>query len=165
MMRKRSRRRPEFEAMEKLVLLSGASIVGQYGVAALFAREPRVSGPIVLAGRAEGKYKMNRGETEIHFEVNRADIRPLGKLTSIKGSVELNPQGGYSGEARFSVAGGGISTSLSSSGPDTLLYTITSGHGKFKGATGSGVVAFSFQPSRGNPHAGKYTFTFGLTTS
>jgi hypothetical protein len=164
MMSKRFGRRPEFETMENLVLLSGASVVGQQDAAALVAREPQMSKPILLDGRAEGSYKKDAGVNEPLRLTGTGNIHPVGLRTAIKGSVQL-VAGGVTGSVTLTSVKGSIRTNLSASGPGSLvLYTITSGSGRFAHAAGQGVATFTTVPSR-NPALGKFTITFGNPTS
>jgi hypothetical protein len=165
MVRKTCRRQPEFETMETLVLLSGASIVGQHGVAALVARGPHVTGPIVLMGTVNGTYKADEGlKGPIRFDVKDATVHPLGKA-SVKGSVQVGALG-FTGSSILRSLHGAVFTNLSTSGPGSLLiYTITGGSGKFAGATGHGVASFTTTPSRSGPDLGKFTLTFMNSTS
>jgi hypothetical protein len=157
-MRKLVRRRPEFESLESLTLLSGFA-TATHSVAAEVAERATNLGPIVLAGTARGTYRSGAtAGSPVTFSAT-GNISPLGRST-IKGSFQvtvLNPTGTVviSAGRRGAVTAdlGGTASS------NVVRYTITGGSGRFAGATGSGTatITFSSPDAQGR---GRYSTTF-----
>jgi hypothetical protein len=139
-------RRPEFETLESMTLLSGLAGV------AVSAPDPKI---IHLAGTLGLAIEVQHHHVVSLFEKGAGSIHPLGHVTE-KGDTDLL---GFSETATLTLRAknGKLFVSIGPSsdwGSETLEYTITGGTKAYAGATGSG----SFQSSLlGN---GKFTVTF-----
>jgi len=136
MIRKRFRRRPEFESLESMVLLSGG-FAPEHGLAALVVTGPKVKTPIALTGSAIGNYRFGHGlGTPINFGAIGL-IKPLGGLT-LKGSMLFEIQN-PTGQVTISTSHGKVFATLSATSPGSVFsYTITGGTGKWANASGTG---------------------------
>ncbi len=165
MIRKYFRRRPELEAMESKLLMSGVSAVHHPAAAALVAPvEKDMSSP--LFGKLEGTFhEVDSASPKLVFSV-KGTLSPGGKST-VTGFWTYGVQNG-SGTMTVETKHGKIKADLSAASGNhfaTESYSIKVGTGQFEGTTGAGDLTFEMIPSKGNglPH-GKISIDF-LTTN
>ena len=153
------RRRPEFESMESIFLLSAVSITGRSGVADV-AESEAMRHSIMLSGTVRGTYSLRGRPGSAETVSARGSIAPLGKVT-LRGSIPLtSPNGG--GSVTISTRQGTVFAKLSENGIGSpLFYTITRGTGKLAGVSGTGEAVITIVPTkRGKPDRGTLTITF-----
>jgi hypothetical protein len=186
MIRKRFRRRPEFDSLETMVLLSGISVVEHTGVAALVAPVAKSGGskstttPIVLSGTAKGTFQTGRGAGAPTSFNAKGVITPLGHAT-LKGSIQpalfaqisrqhipitvgtgkgvpSNSPAHPTGTVTLAVRKHGkVFASLSTQGSGSpVFYRITGATGTYTNVSGSGEAIIT---TTGSSH-GKLTITF-----
>ena len=164
MNRKLFRRRPEFESMESMVLLSAVSIMSHSRAAAI-AESAAMPQSSVLTGTVRGTYSSRGGPGSAKTVSAKGSIAPLGKVT-LKGSVELtNPSRG--GSITISTKHGKVFVKLGANGIGSpLFYTITRGTGKLAGVSGTGEAVIVAVPKKGGrPHHGTFTITFATAAA
>ena len=154
MKRRTIRRRPEFESLESMVLLSGVAAAGDHAVAALVATKPVTHAAVSLSGTARGTYHSKAGALTTFTA--QGTISPLGKATA-KGSIQLSTG---TGSLTLSTKHGKVLANLSTTGLGAPVFlTITGGTGQYAAASGSAEALVSFSPGRhGNGHLA-ITFT------
>jgi hypothetical protein len=159
MIRKRFRRRPEFESLESMLLL-GAFAPEHPSAAAVVATVAKVKGPVVLSGSAIGTYHLGKGLGTPITIATVGLIRPLG-LLKLKGSILFeiaNP----TGRLTFNTARGKVFANVNATAPGSLFsYTITGGTGRWANLSGGGEALVSTVPSRGRGSSnGRISITF-----
>jgi hypothetical protein len=153
-MNSRFRRRPQVESLESMTLLSGASAAVGGSIAAM------TSQVLHLDGMIKGTYHEHLPIPDVgksYTFTGSGQINPLGR-SSLSGSVQtlgFIASGHAHGTLVLSNAHGSVTLQLTgpaqqgfASLPHTFSYTITSASGKFKGDTGSGMVALTLGTSK-----------------
>lgn len=154
MIRKTVRRRPEFESLESMVLLSGMAMGTEHAVAAPVA----IDATSPLAGTVVGRYHIAKSG-EISFSA-KGNLSPAGHL-KLRGKLpsitDIGPQ-----SLTMTTRHGRITAALSALAlgmPET--YQITDATGKYKVLIGdSGVAALSAVNSARTPTKGYFAITF-----
>jgi hypothetical protein len=156
MTRRTFRRRPEFESLEAMTLLSGLSL-GQH--AAALVAHATSSGPIHLSGVLHGTYRLSGDLTAPISFSGSGNVSPAGHV-NINGSVQ-----GTSGSLMLKSKHGLIFANLSTQAPGTstvlaVTYQITGGTKSYANAGGSGSGTITLQLPTGNSSHGKFTIGF-----
>ena len=176
----RHRHRPQVEALEALVPLSGAA--GVHSAAAVAALAPivqRQGQTTVLQGTVRGAYVLNNlnPDTGTTYHIGVAGrINPLGE-TGDSGSIQttgLIASGNARGTMTIAAPKGSLKLTLTgpvqpglSTLPSTVSYTITGGTRSYRTATGGGTIAVTLSSSVFSNSFGLVTLRFqgGTTTS
>jgi hypothetical protein len=165
MIRKTCRRRPSFESLESMVLLSGFSAVTHHAAPALMTKLPDASTASKVSGTLRGTITI---ETPLPFKASGV-VSPFGHTTA-KGSFLLsaetpsmsNPS--LSGTFTLTTSKGNIVVDATdtSLGKIPLSLTVIKGTKHLSGivGSGSGSTTWTVNPK---PHGGKFGGTFSLT--
>jgi hypothetical protein len=153
-----SRRRPEFEALESMLLLSGASATDHHPAAAAAVGRPSLALGS-LFGTASGTYSFGRAAGAPVTFSGKGNVSPLGRAT-VRGSLQL-AVASPSGRMIISARHGKVFADLSTAGLGApVFYTITGGTGRWAGAAGLGEAIVNTVPSHGKgPAHGRLTIT------
>jgi len=177
----RHRYRPQVEALESWVPLSGAggAIHGALGVAALAPIAKSQAKALVLSGTLHGAYVFNHlnpdtgGTYQFGVEGN---ITPLGQ-TGDSGRIQTTgfiATGRATGTLTIAAPKGSLKLQLTGpvqggfgALPSALSYTITSGTRSYRGATGSGSMVVTLNSSVFSSGFGLVSLRFvpGTTTA
>jgi hypothetical protein len=156
------RRRPEFESLESMVLLSGVAAAGRHAAAALVATRPVTDALVSLSGTAAGTYRSGKAAGSPVTFTARGSVSPLGKA-KVTGSLQLSIAS-PTGTMTIAAGHNKVFANLSTKGlgaPVFINITITGGAGKFAGASGSGEAIVNIVPANGKgPAHGHLTITF-----
>jgi hypothetical protein len=173
----RNRRRPEVEALESIVPLSGMSgMMGGGGV--LVAPEVRAvhraqGVTLALQGTVRGGYFVPFGvpDTGKTYHIGVAGgINPLGSTgdTATIHTPGFIAHGMAAGMMRIAAPRGVVRLELVgpvqpgfAALPSMVSYTIVGGTGAYTGATGAGTIALTLNPSVASNNLGLITMTFG----
>ncbi len=162
MKRRTYRRRPEFESLESMVLLSGIAAAEHehHAAAAMVATKPVREALISLSGTASGTYRSGRAAGSPYTFTGKGTVSPLGRAT-VSGSLQLAVSA-PTGQITVATRHGKIFASLSTSGLGApVFYSITGGTGRFAGATGHGAGDLNIVQGHGKgPANGRFTITF-----
>jgi hypothetical protein len=164
MIRKTCRRRPSFESLESMVLLSGFSAVTHHAAPALMTKLPDASTASKVSGTLRGTITI---ETPLPFKASGV-VSPFGHTTA-KGSFLLsaetpsmsNPS--LSGTFTLTTSKGNIvvdATDTSLGKIPLSLTVIGTKHLSGIVGSGSGSTTWTVNPK---PHGGKFGGTFSLT--
>jgi hypothetical protein len=133
-MRKLKQRRPEVEALEAVLLLSG--MAGVHGTAA-------APNPLHLTGALHGTFKSRAGGGSFK---GTGSLSPIGHVT-VTGSATTGTEAGNTGALKLSNKQGQTLVSLSgtSTGATSFsgTYTVAGGTKAYAGETGSGSVTLT----------------------
>jgi hypothetical protein len=159
MIRRKFRRRPDFESLESMQLLSGAGVASSHAMAlhpmVQQARahqtvgEPRAGVPLSLSGVVQGRYRITGGAAATFSgrgklgSAGMAQLRGTIALVSA-GNGELTLSFGRRGKIFANVTGGAL-------GGD-FTYQITGGTRSFAGDTGSGAATVQIPGLRPQGH-------------
>jgi hypothetical protein len=172
----RHRRRPEVEALEALVPLSGAS-AGMHGAAvAVQDVSTRLTlpfaTPIVLQGTVRGAFVVTRGnpDTGATYQVVTAGrITPLGQTagTARVQTTGFILLGTATGTMTINAPRGSLRLNLTgplqpgfSQPPSTVSFTITGGTRSFRNVVGTGTIDVALNSSIASGRSGTITLTF-----
>ena len=175
----RHRYRPQVEALESWVPLSGAggALHGAIGVAAVAPIAKRQVPALVLSGTLHGGYVFNHLNPDTggtySFGVE-GKITPLGQ-TGDSGRIQTTgfiATGKATGTLTIAVPRGTLKLQLTgpvqgglAALPSTLSYTITSGTHSYRGATGSGSIVVTLNSSIFSSGFGLVSLRFAPATT
>jgi hypothetical protein len=179
--RNRHRHRPQVEALESLVPLSGGLGAGQGGAvaAAIAPIVKRQGSALALSGTVQGGYLVTSPIPDVGrtYQIGVAGrVSPLGQ-TGDSATIHTTgfiASGMATGTMTISAPRGTLKLQLTgpvqpgfASLPGTMSYTITSGKGAYKNATGSGSIAITLNSSVLTDRFGLITMKFrpGSTSS
>ena len=157
------RRRPQFESLESMVLLSGTAVAVHPAAAAMVAMEPASTIPASISGTVKGTYHAGKAAGSPVTFTSSGMVSPLGHVT-LKGSLQLSTT---SGNLILSTKHGKVQAgAVVKTFPTIFTYTITGGTGRFAGATGSGLVSTNVDAFAGSGQShGHFAITFQAVTS
>ncbi len=177
----RHRSRPQVEALESWVPLSGAggAMQGALGVPALAPIAKRQVPAIVLSGTLHGAYVFNHlnpdtgGTYQFGVEGKMASLGETGDSGRIQ-TTGFIASGRATGTLTIAAPKGSLKLQLTGPPqggfaplPPTMSYTITSGTRSYRGATGSGSIAVTLNSSVFSTGFGLVSLRFvpGTTTT
>jgi hypothetical protein len=168
------KRRPQFEALESWIPLSGGAgalpgALAAHAVAPIVARQ----GPtIALSGTVRGGYfssQVNPDKGATYRLGVAGKLSPLGQ-TGDSGQIQTTgfiAMGMARGNLTLSAPRGNVKLTITgplqpgfSTLPGTLSYTITGGTRAYRGATGSGAIAVSLTSSFVSKNFGLISLSF-----
>jgi hypothetical protein len=166
-------RRPQFETLETMTLLSGAgAAMGLSGPAAAHRGVAAEMGPVSFLplipagstalfpqGTVKGLYVQHGGSSTIQFSAS-GSLSPLGSTTET-GTIAAT------GTVRIATPKGTVTLQLlPTSTPNHFNYGITETTGAYTGDQGAGTVVVTFGPRHAGPTAGtsfgSIRLTFGV---
>jgi hypothetical protein len=175
MERKQYQAHPRVEGLESMTLLSGATGALAGAVPAAVQSLPLAPEPITLVGQAHGSYvaRQSNPDTGTHYTLAaEGRVSPLGPtfLTGSFTTPGFIHNGTTEGTLTLRDARGSItmkiatfpsSTAASSAGGQSTIefaYTVTGGTGRFRNASGHGLVFVKLNPvgswGNGTQHVG-----------
>ena len=164
MNRKSCRRRPEFDSLETMTLLSGISAMAHPAALPIIGPRDAVAAAITFNGTVKGTYKSHGLGVPDSFAA-KGSLSPVGKI-SLTGSAvfsPVNPTGSMTITSTKNKHNKIFATLTTDGLQGPVFYTITGGTGTFAGASGGGQAEFAFTiaPHKGSGAShGKLTIMF-----
>jgi hypothetical protein len=172
--RRRGRLRPQLEALEPVVALSGLAGAHAGAIAASEVRAiaPAQAGGIVLLGTIRGGYFVNTRIPDVGstYRIGAAGrLSPVGQTgdTAVIQTTGFIATGMATGSMSVAAPRGTLKLNLTgpvqkgfSPLPSSFTYTITGGTRVYRTATGSGTIAVSLNSSAFSTNFGLVTLAF-----